>query len=314
MAGEIIDEKLEGFTYDGYECDYEGYNLTEEEFEELDIETKIKIEKALEKADITDDYIFSNLMRFNDICKEVLELLLGFEVGTIIYISYQEVFNVDFKSRGIRLDILVRNKNQIFNVEMQVANNIDLAKRIRLYQSIIDASETKSGVKYEDLKPTYIIFICKEDPIGDGEYGYIAEMSVRKMGDDISKSKTFDNGATVLIYNASSKKRPNNVKLTAFLDLIDGKKSTNEFTDRIQERVYKIKLNRELRLGYMKTYLRDQDIANINIQKGIEQGKEKEKLETIYTMLEDFSDAQISKVARLPIEKIAQIRDEYLYH
>ena len=55
---------------------------------------------------------------------------------------------------------------------MQKANNGDIIKRSRYYQSQIDASEFLKGYSYRDLKNSYIIFICMFDLFGKDQYIY----------------------------------------------------------------------------------------------------------------------------------------------
>lgn len=46
---------------------------------------------------------------------------------------------------------------------MQVSNKINIMKRSRFYQSLIDLNNLQSGEDYDNLKKSYIIFICTFD-------------------------------------------------------------------------------------------------------------------------------------------------------
>ncbi len=72
--------------------------------------------------------------------------------------------------KGIRLDVYIKDdKNRHFNVEMQVANT-EIFKRSRYYHSQIDMELLSTGIDYEQLPESYVIFICDFDPIGLGKY------------------------------------------------------------------------------------------------------------------------------------------------
>ena len=56
---------------------------------------------------------------------------------------------------------------------MQCSNNDnELPKRTRYYQAMIDMAETEKGQDYQDLKESYIIFICTFDPFKQGKPMY----------------------------------------------------------------------------------------------------------------------------------------------
>ncbi|MBR3498691.1 MAG: Rpn family recombination-promoting nuclease/putative transposase [Selenomonadaceae bacterium] len=67
--------------------------------------------------------------------------------------------------KGIRLDVYVEEKdtNRSFDVEIQISNSDNLAKRTRYYQSLIDTDKLKRGQHYSCLGESFIIFICPFD-------------------------------------------------------------------------------------------------------------------------------------------------------
>ena len=51
--------------------------------------------------------------------------------------------NTDRQTKDVRLDILVRDKdNRIYNIEMQLADQDNLGRRMRYYLSKVDAHYT----------------------------------------------------------------------------------------------------------------------------------------------------------------------------
>ena len=75
-------------------------------------------EEKWEKATIANNFIFYKVMRNNpDVCKELLEILLEMEIDHI-EIRSEETVEIDFGSKGIRLDVYAKNASQAFNLEM----------------------------------------------------------------------------------------------------------------------------------------------------------------------------------------------------
>ena len=75
-------------------------------------------EEKWEKATIANNFIFYKVMRNNpDVCKELLEILLEMEIDHI-EIRSEETVEIDFGSKGIRLDVYAKNASQAFNMEM----------------------------------------------------------------------------------------------------------------------------------------------------------------------------------------------------
>ena len=84
--------------------------------------------------------------------------------------------------KTIRLDsYLVESCGRLFDVEMQVGRCPAFAKRLRGYQSIMDAGTLKRGDDYDLLKESYLVFICTEDPFGAGLPVYTLERTCMKL-------------------------------------------------------------------------------------------------------------------------------------
>lgn len=106
-------------------------------------------QKLWESLTISNDFIFSKLMKDREICKEVLEEMLEIKIGNIEYIEDEKTIDLGLSSKGIRLDVYAEDENRSFNVEMQVSNKPNLVKRSRYYQSLIDLNNLQEGEDYE---------------------------------------------------------------------------------------------------------------------------------------------------------------------
>jgi len=68
-----------------------------------------------------------------------------------------------------RFLVLVKDdKERLYNIEMQMTNEPDLAHRLRYYQGSIDIASLDVGQAYSELPQTIIIFLCKGDMLGNG--------------------------------------------------------------------------------------------------------------------------------------------------
>ena len=126
--------------------------------------TEAELQKKWESLTFTDNFIFSRVMHDENICRQVVELILGVRIGKIRYLSAQDEHKTDPDSMRIIMDVFLRDENRIINVEVQTGHKNELPKRSRYYQSVADVSTTSTGTKYRDLPENILIFICTFDP------------------------------------------------------------------------------------------------------------------------------------------------------
>ena len=119
--------------------------------------------KPWKELTIADNFIFCKVMQNERLCRGVLETLLGIKVSRIDYLQTENPIENFYDSRGIRLDVYVKDSGRIFNIEIQTGNYDDLILRARYYLSSSDVATTKRRTKFKDIRETYILFICKDD-------------------------------------------------------------------------------------------------------------------------------------------------------
>ena len=142
--------------------------------------------------------------------------------------------------------------NRHFDVEMQVANK-KIFKRSRYYHSQMDMEILSTGVSYEDLPDTYVIFICNFDPVGSRKYRYTLRCAFAEDG-----SYEYNDGAhTVFLSTKGINDDEVPQSLVTFLkyvgsELEDSKKDYDDpFVKRLQDTVRKVKSDREMGVRYM---------------------------------------------------------------
>ena len=206
-----------------------------------------------ETLTIRDNFVFSKTMELApDLCRELLELILHLKIKSISWIEREKTLEERSDSKGIRLDVYVEEKGRrrSFNIEMQISNTRNLAKRIRYYQSMIDLDSLKRGQNFDKLGESYIIFICLFDFFGKGRHMY----TFRETCEEDSSLKLND-GTTKIFLNTKGIFDDAGEDFKAFLDFVEYGKISGEFVKKLAAAVNRVKLSLETRLEYVKLQL-----------------------------------------------------------
>ena len=248
---------------------------------------KINQKDLWENLTLSNDFMFSKVMRDKEICRETLEILLDKKIGEITYIDNQKTIDINYDSKSVRLDVYVEDEKRIYNIEMQVVNKKDLSKRSRYYQSMIDLNAIEKGEIYRDLKESIVIFICKFDPFGEGLSKYTFENICNE-----NKKLYLKDGTSKVFFNTKDYYKEIKEDAKSFLEYIE-KETANEnnFVKKLEQKIRNIKENKEWRAEYMKSLLREQEIARDNFEKGKIKGRE----EGIKNLIESFKELGINE-------------------
>ena len=133
--------------------------------------------KNYEELEMKDDFMFGKVMENRELCRELLQTLLGITIEAVTYPEKQKPIAITSEGRSVRLDVYVEDcEGTVYDAEMQQNAtgilNQELPKRSRYYQGMIDLNLLEKGVSYQELKECYIIFICTFDPFGKGRHKY----------------------------------------------------------------------------------------------------------------------------------------------
>jgi predicted transposase/invertase (TIGR01784 family) len=270
-----------------------------------EIQKEQTLEEKWENATIANNFIFYKVMRNNpDVCQELLEILLEFKIERI-EMSQEEEVNVDFGSKGIRMDVYAKDADgqKVYNIELQAKDTKELPERARYYQGVMDVDLLKSGQDYKDLKTTFVVFICVDDIFEKGLAKYTFEnLCVEdpkiKMGDRAYKyffiSKNCDK-----LFNKEQK---------AFLKMVFNNKSSNAFTDKVKRLVDNAKRNTQWRKQFMdwereKTY---------SFNRGVEQGAQQKAVEAALVAVKEFGATPETAAEKMgaPLDKVLEALKE----
>ena len=147
----------------------------------------------------SNNLVFLEVMKNKELCKHLIEHILHIQIKDIIYLETDKNLSVRIDSKRIRLDVYVMDENgTVLDIEMQTTgpNSTiyrdtdeetvvrELPLRTRYYQSIAGMDMLRRGMHYNELRRSYVIFICTFDPFKEGLPVYHFTLSVR--GEELS--------------------------------------------------------------------------------------------------------------------------------
>ena len=226
--------------------------------------------KPVEELSFTDDFMFGTVMKNKMICKGVIERLLHIKVGKIEYPSLQKTIAPFYESKGIRLDVYVSDPDRIFDIEIQTSIPPSLPKRTRYYQSLMDVDNLLRGQSYAELKESYVIFICTQDPFGKGLPVYTFRNLCSEDGTLFLDDKSYK-----VFYNVGAYGKEDEPELSALLQYLCERRATSGFTQHIDELVEKAKRNEKFRSWYMSLNIHEDDLRRESLQLGEKIGFER---------------------------------------
>ena len=228
---------------------------------------------------ITDDFIFCRVFQDEALCKEMLEILLDVKIHHLEYPDAQKSIKSSHSAKGIRLDVFVQDSNRVFDVEIQNADKGDIPLRTRYYHSTMDTSLLKKGNLYTNLKESYVIFLCKFDPLKKGQPIYKFQMRDEENPTTILGDKTY-----TLLYNMSDFAKLKEGERKDFLNYLAHGVRDSSFTSKLEKRVSEVKNDEDWRADYMTLEMKFQErereaVATATLaareegmQRGMEQG------------------------------------------
>ena len=264
-------------------------------------------EERYKYLQFSDDFLFCKILTENeDITKELLELILGKRLG-VVRTDKQKPIEITADGRGIRLDVYAKDdENQIYDIEMQTTRQKNLPKRSRYYQGMIDLDLINRGADFRELKKSYVIFICMNDPFPKhGRYIYSFENICKEehalsLGDETYK----------VFLSVGGTKGDASDELKDFLHLIKNGYGEGELAKKIEQQVAKAREHKEWRLEYMTLYMRDRQNREEGFEEGLEKGlKEGRKTTIIHALERGRSVEDIADFMGCSIEEVKEIAD-----
>ena len=274
----------------------------------MENEKNIFHQKSIEELTFTDDGMFQAVLHEPGICAELIERLLHVNVSHVEYPELEKQIAPYYSSKGVRLDVYLKDLNKIIDVEMQSYPQEALGKLTRYYQSMIDIDSLMKGQDYPELKDSYILFICKQDPFKNEEnkkFG-LPCYTFRNICEENSSVKLCDN-TLKMIYNSSAYEKVEDKRIRSLLKFVyTNEPGKDDFSNRLSSLVEKLKDNEEFRSTYNAMNLHDRDIIRATRKEAINQ----KALETAENLLKMKlgSPEQISQASGLPLEQVLELQ------
>lgn len=223
-----------------------------------------------DKLTITDDVMFTSVFRDKELCRHLLEMLLGIQVESIEYVEPEERLRPDPTSRAGVLDLLVHDaEGNSFDVEMQNRANPDIALRARRYLSLIDVTALDRGQDFNEARGIVVIFLCSNDPFDRGWKCYDYPRICTQDG------KVLNDRTELVFVNAQGTRGDFGPELDAFLRYVrDGAIIESDYVRKVDDRVRSLRDSPEWRRHMMLWSEKYRDEFNKARREGLAAGRE----------------------------------------
>lgn len=219
--------------------------------------------KPFEDLDIMDDFLMNAVAGDDEVGEEfsktLLEGLLQRELGKVQISIQKVIFANSPNQRGIRLDIEVDEYEEadgktvvknIFDIEPNKRQDVNLPKHNRFYQAKIDSRNLKSGeTDFIKLPNLFVITITNYDPFGCDYMMYTVQNQCKEVPE-----LEYEDGLLFIYFNTTGTKGGNS-SIKKLLNYIQDSKIdnvTDEATQKLHDCIKKVKVSPELRVAYMR--------------------------------------------------------------
>ncbi len=270
----------------------------------------------------TDDRIFMNVMRSPKICRALLELILpNEEIGAIrlkksdnplidnseidegadenLSVETQKTLKLETDAHGVRFDAFVASSKLWADIEMQTDNDSKIDKRARYYHANMDLDFLEEGQSYENLKPSYVIFICTFDRFKRDEPVYFFRSW------DVEKGLPLDDLSYTIVLNTKCSPEKVPEALKPFYEYLNDpkKNEASELTRMIDERVRKFNSDE-----WRKKYMTFEYILNEQKRESFAEGAAQKQREIAKSMKDEgIAKEVIEKITGLSAEEVEKL-------
>lgn len=272
--------------------------------------------RKLEELNLMDDFLFQEMVSWEEggeeFCRILLGTILGKTIRKVKVIPQKNILGIDTDKHGIRLDAYieeVRETSELEGVKLldaEVASDIYdiepnnryerqlLPKRMRYYHGLIDTQFLAVDMKYDKLPNVVIITILPYDPFGKGRMIYTIQNQCVE-----DNTVPYDDGAKkIFLYTKGTEGKPSQElrDMLKYMEKTTEDNVTNQDIASIHKLVQKVKWNRKVGISYMKSWERE-SIAR-------DEGRIEGKIETILELL-----GELGELSKELEDKIAEEED-----
>ena len=270
--------------------------------------------KSFDELTFTDDWMFQKVMTDPQICAELVERLLHIRVDHVEFPELEKTIAPYYTSKGVRLDVYLKDSDKVIDIECQANLKPALGNRTRYYQSMIDIDNLMKGEDYENLKESYILFICKDDPFKDKKEIYYGLpcytfSNVCKENSAVN----LDDKTIKVLYNASAYEKEEDPLIRNFLRFIyTNEPGQDDFSRQIYKLVDQYKEKEEFRSDYLAMNLHEHDIRYEAHAEGLAEGSRTKAVEDAIMLINDFKATPeiAAQKTKAPLELVLEALKE----
>ena len=212
-------------------------------------ETKlITPEQKWKNADLSNNFIFYKVMRDHpNACQHLLEILLHIKIDKM-EMHNEEVIDLEYNAKGIRLDVFVKDSDRMFDLELQVTNTGELPERSRYYSSLMTLDSLKSGQPYNELCESHVVFICLKDIFENN----LPVCTFENICLEDGKTKLNDRDYKHFFIAPTCAKMIEDEEVKSFFEYLVSKKAESDYTKNLENYVNDAKNNMEYKRQFME--------------------------------------------------------------
>lgn len=137
---------------------------------------------VLQELTLMSDAFMRNVLNVTACAEYVLQVILGKKDLQVIDVVVQQD-NKNLYGRSAVLDCVAQDKDhRRFNVEVQQENEGASPERARFHSGLLDTNTLNPGEDFTKLPESYVIFITRNDVLGEGRPIYHIERTIKESG------------------------------------------------------------------------------------------------------------------------------------
>ena len=268
-----------------------------------------ELNKKWENATLANNFIFYKVMReYPNACKHLIEMLLKIKIGKMVFLQ-EEYINLDNEGKAIRLDVFVKDKNRLIDVEIQLKDTKELPERARYYQGLMDLDSLGKGESYKKLKDSHVIFICMEN-IFSAQKKDLPVYTFENMCREDNSVKLNDRTYKHFFIAPTCAKMIEDEEIRSFFEFLITNNPADNYTSELDSYVTYAKKNMQWRMEFMTWERMETYKYEEGFEDGEQNGKQNKAIEAATNFLkEKIAPEVIARSVGLPLEEVLKLAE-----
>ena len=197
----------------------------------------IRYKDVIKELTIMNDIFMRNVLKKQECVEYILRTIMEMKNLQIMDHIVQKDYK-NLQGRSAILDCVARDdKDKRYNVEIQQEAEGASPKRARYHSGLLDMNTLNPGQDYEELQDSYVIFITRDDVLGEGMPIYHAERVIKETGG------MFGDGSHIIYVNSSI--QDENTALGRLMHDLNCKNANEMYSEILAQRVTELKETEE---------------------------------------------------------------------